>query len=68
LKTIKIVLVVLVVALLINFVRGGDHSHITEALPFCSGGEPSFYDFGATAMLVLLFWGLRRLKRLDRDE
>ena len=62
-KSAKLVLVLLVTMGLIVFVRGGRDFSLPKALPFCGGHKPGFYDFGALCLIVLMLWGLGRLRR-----
>ena len=45
----------------------GDFGSVVKTLPFCGGHRPSFYDIGAIALIVFLFWGFRRLKGLGQQ-
>ncbi|MFA6132818.1 MAG: hypothetical protein WC869_02235 [Phycisphaerae bacterium] len=64
----KITIVLIIIAALIGWIRD-EHTlgHIAKCLPFCSGAKPSFFDFGAVAMVILAIWGLARLKRHGDD-
>jgi len=65
-KSVKICLIILLAAVLINWVREGDGFHISHVLPFMSGKPISFYDIGCIGLLCLLFWGIGRLKKNKR--
>jgi len=65
-KITQMILIVLVTALLINFLREGtSFTALPEVLPFCGGQEPSLlYDLlGGGSLILLGLWGLRRLRR-----
>jgi hypothetical protein len=67
-KAAKIVLVLLVISALIGVVRSGRGlGHIGRVLPFCSGGEPGLYDFGALAVIAIALWGIARMYRAGKD-
>ena len=67
-RAVMIALALLMIAGLINFVRGGDF-HIAKTLPFCGGHEPGLYDVGAVIMIIIAIWGIRRVVRnADRDS
>jgi hypothetical protein len=70
-KAAKVILVLLVISALIGVVRSGRGlGHIGRVLPFCSGGEPGLYDFGALAIIAIALWGIVRMYRagIDADE
>ena len=68
-KAIKLVLIIFISALVINFIRNGRMFHIAKALPFSNSPERiSIYDWACVAVLVILAWGLYRLKRKSDDE
>ena len=60
----KITMILVAIFSLIFWVRSdhGDLGNLVKTLPFCGGHKPSVYDVGAVALIVLLFWGLSRLK------
>ena len=60
----KIVLILAGMFFVILWLRKdhGDFGSVVKTLPFCGGHRPSFYDIGAIALIVFLFWGFRRLK------
>ena len=63
-KTFWIVLMILLIAVLINAVRGGADFPLVQALPFLGGDRPSWlWDGAAIVMLVIALWGMRRLHR-----
>jgi len=67
-KLLKVILIILLISLFINFIRGGSTFHIAKTLPFCGGFDPSFYDVGALCLILLLIWGLFRLWALGRND
>ena len=68
-RAAAVVCVLLVSALLVNWLRSGQDFPIVQTLPFLGGHEPSLYDFGGLVLLALAVWGALRLKRLwsERD-
>ena len=68
-KAIKICLIILISAIVINFIRSGQTFHISKSLPFSNGSERiDMYDWACVAVLVILAWGIYRLKRNDENE
>ena len=67
-KTAKITFIIILAAALIVFLREGRTFHIAKILPFCGGFKPSMYDAAAIALLLLMLWGLGRLKRRDTSD
>ena len=67
-KAAKVVLIVLCCALIINWVRGGEDFHWARVLPLMGGHHPGIYDVAAVVLLlVMLPWGLRRLRRRGEE-
>ena len=62
-KAFWIVLIILFVAVVINAVRGGATFPVVQALPFLGGHRPGSHDFGASAMIVITIWGIRKMLR-----
>ena len=68
-KAIKLCLIILISAVIINFIRSGQTFHIAKTLPFSNGSERiNMYDWACVAVLVILAWGLYRLKRNSEKE
>jgi hypothetical protein len=68
-KAIKLILIIFISALIINFIRNGRTFHIAKSLPFANAPESiSIYDWACVAVLVILAWGLYRIKRNSGDE
>ena len=68
-KAIKLVLIIFVSALIINFIRNGRAFHIAKALPFANGPEKiGLYDWACVVVLVILVWGFYRIKRNGDDD
>jgi hypothetical protein len=68
-RIIKLVLILFISALVINFIRNARIFHIAKALPFSNAPERiSTYDWGCVAVLAILAWGFYRLKRNSDDE
>ena len=64
-KNVKIVLILIGTFFVVSWLRQGhgDFGSVVKTLPFCGGHRPGFYDVGAIALIILLFWGFGRLKR-----
>ena len=68
-RIIRLVLIILICAIVINFIRNGRMFHIAKSLPFANNPENiGIYDWAGVAVLVILAWGLYRLKRNSEDE
>ena len=68
-RIIKLVLILFISALVINFVRNGRTFHIAKALPFSNAPERiSIYDWACVAVLAILVWGFYRIKRNGEDD
>ena len=68
-RAIKLCLIILIGAIVINFSRNGRMFHIAKSLPFSNNPENiGIYDLAGVAVLVILAWGLYRLKRNSEDE
>ena len=66
-KVIWTVLIVVLIAGLMCWVRGGADFSFVRALPFLGGHPPGVFDFGAICLCVITVWGLARLRR-NRDD
>jgi len=67
-KAIKLCLIIFISAIVINFIRSGQTFHIAKTLPFSNSSEEiDIYDWACVAALVIIAWGLYRLKR-NRDK
>lgn len=68
-KKIQAVLLMLIIAGLINFVRAGRNFHIAKSLPFCDG-EPvnGEYAVAGVILLGLVLWGIGRINRNNQEE
>ena len=62
-KTVWIVLIVVLLACVIVWVRSGSTFPIVQSLPLLGGYHPGIYDAGAGAMILITIWGLRRMGR-----
>ena len=63
-RMILATLIVIFSCVMINWVRGGDNAwHIVQSLPLLGGYRPSIYDVAGFVMLLILVWGIRRMKR-----
>jgi hypothetical protein len=67
-KVVWIVLLILLLASLIGWVRGDAVFPIVQALPFLGGYSPGIYDAGACIMILITVWGIRRLNRRNEDK
>ena len=67
---VKILLVIVIICGLMSWIRNSsDFGHIARTLPFCGGRDvPLSYTIGSIFLLLLLFWGFRRLKKIGRDD
>jgi len=67
---VKILLIITIACGLIAWVRDSfDIGHIARTLPFCSGNDvPLSYTLGSISLVLLMFWGLRRLRKLGQDN
>ena len=65
----KIVLIVILIVVLLNAVRGDFRYHILHTFPFLGGQPPGMYDAAGVAMILIALWGLARLNRIrDRKK
>ena len=64
-QIVKIIVSMLVIALLINWVRGSEGNWpLPQAFPFLSGDQPSrLWDGAGVVMLLIVLWGWARLAR-----
>ena len=68
-KAIKLILIIFISALVINFIRNGRAFHIAKALPFANAPERiGIYDWACVAVLAILAWGFYRIKRNSDDD
>lgn len=68
-KWAAITIIVLMIASLIAWVRGGENFHIAQAFPFLGGYDPGIYDTGALIVIFITSVGLLRLARhRGRDD
>ena len=67
-KAASVVLIVVLIACFISFLRAGAGFPIVRCLPFCGGHRPGGYDAAAFALLLMIPWGLGRLRRRDDEE
>ena len=68
-KVIQIILIILVGAGLINFVRSGKTFPLAGSLPFCDGMPINIqYAVAGVVMLCILVWGIGRLNRKDDED
>lgn len=68
-KAIKICLIILVGAVVINFFRSDRTFHIAKSLPFSNSHERvGMYDWAGVAALGIIAWGIYRLNRKSEDD
>ena len=67
-KAARILLLILFFSALICFVRGDLTFPIVQTLPFAGGPRPGKYEIAAFILILLLLWGLARLKRLHNES
>ena len=67
---VKILIILMIACGLIAWVRDSfDIGHIARIFPGCSGSDvPLSYTLGSISLVLLMFWGLRRLKKLGQDN
>jgi hypothetical protein len=66
-KAFILVLIVVLGAAVLRWVRAGESFPFVHALPWIGGYAPGIYDVAAVAMLLIGFLGIRNLYRKD-DE
>jgi len=66
-KTAVIIFIILLTTGFIGYLRGGDSFHLARILPFCGGFKPGFYDAAAIILLLMIPWGLYRLRMRDKE-
>ena len=62
-KWLKICLVILFAAMVINFARDSADFHIVRSIPFLGGDPISGYDLAGIFLIGLLIWSIARLNR-----
>jgi hypothetical protein len=62
-KVVWTVLVIVLLAGVICWVREGAGFSVLQALPLLGGHAPGLFDVGGVALIVITIWGLRRLAR-----
>lgn len=60
-KVAWVVLILVLLASVACWVRGGADFNIVSALPFLGGRPPGIADIGALALLAITGWGIARL-------
>jgi len=69
-RAIKVILIILVASIVINFIKSDRTFHIAKSLPFSNSQEKiDMYDWAGVAALGIIAWGIYRLNRKrDGDE
>jgi len=67
-KTIKIVIIILIGATVLSFVKSGQEFHIAKLLPFCDGEPVNRYHLAGLVMCVIALWSYYRLRRRDNND
>ena len=68
-KAIKLCVIIVIAAIIINFMKAGLGFHIAKSLPFSNASDKvSLYDWAGVAVLIILAWGLYRVKHMDDDK
>jgi len=68
-KAMKLCLIILIAAVVINFIKDEQLFHISKVLPFSNRPEPvGMYDWAGVAALAICAWGLYRLSRNRRNH
>ena len=65
-RLILIIVIVVLFAALLNFVRAEVDTPLLQSLPLLGGHTPGGYDVAATALLLISAWGVWRCFRKDR--
>ena len=66
-KWIKLILIIMIAAVVVNFIREGRLFHIAKILPFSHESDPiSLYDWAGVMALLICAWGYYRLQRRKR--
>ena len=67
-RAIKLCLIILIGAVVIDFIRSDRAFHIAKSLPFSNSPEKvDMYDFAGVAALGVVAWGIYRLNRKNED-
>ena len=68
-RAIKVILIILIASIVINFIKSDRTFHIAKSLPFSNSQEKiDMYDFGGAAALGVIAWGIYRLNRKREDD
>ena len=67
-KAAQITAVVIAVFITLRWLCGNEAFALPTILPWLGGHEPSFYDFGALALIIIAILGLRHLSRNQDDD
>ena len=65
-KHLQIALILLLTLGILKFIRGGQGFDIRSVIPFMSGRDISIYDWAGLALLIIVAWGLVRLRRFGK--
>ncbi len=65
----KIVLIIVLLIVLVNGVRGDFKYHILHTFPFLGGQRPGIYDAAGVGMIIIFLFGWAHLNRIrDRNK
>ncbi len=68
-KLIKVILIILIAAVALNFIKTGQQFHIAKLLPFADRDfNVDIYDYAGLAAIAIFVWGLLRLNRKDDED
>ena len=68
-RAIKVILIILVASIVINFIKSDRTFHIAKSLPFSNFQEKiDKYDWAGVAALGIIAWGIYRLNRKREDD
>ena len=69
-RAIKVVLIILIASLVINFIKSDRQFHIAKCLPFTNSHErvDKKYDWAGVAALGIIAWGIYRLNKKNDSE
>lgn len=62
-RSVIICLIILIIAVVINWAREGEGFHIMRVFPFLGGDPIDLYDIGGIGLLIVLMLGIHRLKQ-----
>ena len=67
-KIAKLMLIIVLGAAIVLWIRAGEDFHIATTVPLLGGYEPGGYDVAGVILGVIAYIGWRRLNRIDGDR